>query len=151
MVASPLNIDAVRLLKQDPVAALGQLEPLLATLASEEEELRAWAADALQGIEAIPEEQSPILLVALRSECVATALWACKLMERTPSTEENQRAVVRLLDSHSATSVQQQAVKSLGGMGRLSQDILAKLDKVVSSEDPRMSRLAQRAIERNAA
>lgn len=146
-----LSLDEVKQLVTDQAAAAQQIEPLLQTLQTDEEELCAWTTDALQGIEQVSDEFADLLSSYCMHEQAKCAVWACKLIMKIQSPASLQAALCRALTEHSSLGVRQQAAAALASVASPSSDTLSALEAAAASEDPRLSRLAAQALEKNKA
>lgn len=146
-----LTLDDVKRLVSDPAAAANQIEPLLQTLQADNEELCAWSTDALQGIEQVPDEFTDLISSYCMHEQAKCAVWACKLLMKIPTPATVQEVLCKALTEHPSLGVRQQAAAALASVAGPSGDTLAALRAAANSEDPRLSRLAAQALEKNKA
>ncbi len=149
---SNFSVEQLRKLASSPKQASEQVLPLLATLESDDEELRAWACDALQVIESLPVELAPQLAALCRHPQAPVALWSSKLMVRLgKAAAEYQSALAHSLANHPDLYVRQEAAAALGKIDGLHDDTKDMLRAAAASDDPRLSRLASEALRRQQA
>jgi len=148
--ASPLALDEVKGLVENIGEATEQVESLLITLQSDDEELRAWASDALQEIDQIPKSLSLSLGRFCLHAKAPVASWACKLIGKSESAaSEQQHCIADALGTHPELGVRQQAALVLAQIPDLTTSTLSALEVAAASDDPRLSRLAMQANEKN--
>lgn len=120
---------------------------LLAVMQSEDEELRAAAADALQTIDHLATELAEPIAGQCSHPSPAVAAAACRLLTKLGDAAcDYQSAVVGCLSGHPDPSARQQAAWALGQMGLLSEHSQSALRQAASSTDPRLKRLALSAL-----
>lgn len=120
---------------------------LLAVMQSEDEELRAAAADALQTVEHLAVELAEPIAGQCMHPSPAVAAAACRLLTKLGDVAcDYQAAVVACLNGHSDLSARQQAAWALGQMGALSEHSQSALRQAATSSDPRLRRLALSAL-----
>jgi hypothetical protein len=144
-----LTLDEVKQLVRNPAAAANQVESLLTTLKAEDEELCAWTADALQAIEQVSDESLTLLAGYGMHQQARCAVWACKLLMKIQTPAEAQTVLCRALKEHSNLGVRQQAAAALASIASPNGETLAALEAAAKDEDPRLSRLAAQALEKN--
>jgi hypothetical protein len=149
MTARPLSLAEVQNLVQDPQQAVCCIESLLLTLACEDLELCAWASDALQNVRTMDPHTARRVVTYCMHEAAPTAVWACNLIGRL-GTEVScyQDTLVEALTEHPEIGVRQQAAASLGKVSGLSAVARQRLAEAAESDDPRLRRLAQTALDK---
>lgn len=122
---------------------------LVLACGDEEEQVRQWAQSALEGMG--PPDVADLgqltSLVPARSPIVG--YWATTLLGRlqeraSPATEALAKAVLAGTD----ISVRQRAAWALGEIGSAAAGAVPALKQAAADPDPRLSRLAQEALER---
>ncbi|QDV21964.1 hypothetical protein [Aureliella helgolandensis] len=150
---SPLAIEQIRSLVNDPQEAGLRTLDLLACLNDSEMELRGWACDALEVIQQIPEEIVPELLLACSHKNAGISEYSCTLLaRRANSCDAAQQAAIQqtlrtTLQTHSETAARQAAAAALGKLPTLDQESRSALQQATTSTDPRLSRLARTALD----
>jgi hypothetical protein len=142
----PLTVEELSELHRDPRASAEQLGRLLATMASEDEEERAWANDCLEQIDAPTVTQLGMLETLSSDTCAPVAGWACKLLGKSGSSQ-CESALVNALSNHANMTVRQNAALGLGRLESLTEAAKEALHKATCVEDARLKRLAQQALE----
>ncbi len=120
---------------------------LVDACADPEEQVRHWAASALEDLGPPPDADVPGLAAALGSGNADVAYWAATLLGRL--RERAAAAVVPLqtaLESSPATTVRQRAAWALGKIGRSARPATGALQQAAAADDPRLSRLARQAL-----
>lgn len=155
---SILTLDDIREIVSNPALTGTQVESLLETLAAtdgqhaEDEELRAWASDALQGVALDDLTVADRVAEYCSHSTSAAALWACKLIGRLgDASARYELQLVSALQAHPDVVVRQQAASALGKQTSLKITTIAALEEAAESSDPRLSRLARRTIDRHKA
>lgn len=153
MKIKTLTLEEVRALASNPPQAELSVVQLLETLASlPDEELSAWTSDALQSIESLSDEQAELVAGFCMHAAAPVAGWSCKLLSKaTDDPAEYQDLISDVLSRHAETSVKQQAAAALGRVADLTKKSMQVLKQAAESDDPRLSRLASVAIDRNKA
>lgn len=143
-----LPLDKLQQLAMEPEQAQTHMLSILGSLASDDEEVRAYASDCLEQIEA-PE---PAALAQLASHCTAhyapVANWACKLLGRIGTTA-CQAPLIAALNEHESIGVRQQAALALTKIADLQPGAIAALKQAALSDDPRLQRIAQQGLEKS--
>ncbi len=146
--AQTLPLDKLQQLALEPEQAQSHMLSILSSLASDDEEVRAYASDCLEQIET-PE---PAALAQLASHCTAhsapIANWACKLLGRI-GTIACQGPLTAALNEHESLGVRQQAALALAKLANLQPGTIAALKQAALSNDPRLQRVAQQALEKS--
>ena len=149
MPASELSVKEIRLLINDPSEVEAEIESLLITMASQDEEVCAWASDALHGVGYVPEEIADVISDYCLHDVAPVASWACKLIAKLGTQAKMyQNAVAEALATHPSVAVRQQAAVALGKIPGLTIETFEKLEVAAASEDPRLSRLASVVVDR---
>ncbi len=111
-----------------------------------DEEVREWAAAALEELGAPAAEDVPRLSALLASD-EPVAYWAATLLGRMEG--DGQAAVTSLvaaLRTHPAVAVRQRAAWALGKMGSAAAAATAALEEAALADDARLARLAGQAL-----
>lgn len=149
MTDKTLSLAQLQDLAKQTKQAQAKVDQVLSTLASSDEESRAWASDILCAIETLPEETGPRLLPYCEHESPVVASWACKLLVRTSNARpEWEAAVAGTLTNHADTAARTEAAVALGKLPDLSEASRQKLGEAAQSDDPRLSRMAQRTLDK---
>ena len=141
-----LSLDELRALKRDAKAVASQLDRLMSTLTSDDEELRAWASDCLELVEADGIHDLATLEAAATDIHPPVAGWACKLLGRA-AQPRSETALVAALSLHPCLTVRQHAAAALTRFTDLTEAARAALQAASQSDDPRLKRLALGALE----
>jgi HEAT repeat protein len=123
--------------------------PLVRACADPTEEVREWATAALEELGPPALSDLEALASLLDEEHSDVGYWAATLLGRLG--EEAAPAVSSLAEAVSegrAVSVRQRAAWALAEIGRRAHAALDALKQAAASDDPRLARLARRAIER---
>ncbi len=136
-----------RMVSGDEAAAPRSLA-LLATLQSLQEEIRAWACDALESIEVLPRELGSAVAEQCQNANPVVASWSCKLLKKLgPTVVEYQELLVACLTNHADVGARQQAALTLGSITKLAPESIEALTSAAQSGDPRLQRLAASALD----
>jgi HEAT repeat protein len=122
--------------------------PLVRASADEAEEVREWATAALEELGPPEAGDRDALAGLLEDDHADVGYWAATLLGRLG--REAAAAVGPLAEALSvdrATSVRQRAAWALAKIGPPAHAATDALQKAAASDDPRLARLAQRAIE----
>lgn len=144
--ADRFSVEELRRIASTPGEAGKFVIALLATLEDDDEEVRAWASDALQSIDSPPREHALMIAESCGNKQSAVAAWACKLIAKLHDVGEHQAAIARALNQHPSISTRQEAAAALGRIGNLNAASLESLRKASTSTDPRLKRLAEEAL-----
>jgi len=123
--------------------------PLVRASAAEAEEIRQWAAAALEELGPPPASDLDALASLLAGENADVGYWAATLLGRLE--HQGAPAVPALAAAVSGTPdlrVRQRAAWALGKMGPVAVTALGVLRQAAAEDNPRLARLAQRAIDR---
>jgi HEAT repeat protein len=119
---------------------------LVRSCGDSDEEVRQWAAAALEEMGAPSAGDVPAIAELAVATDADTAYWAATLLGRLgPPAVESVPVLVQVLESDAAPSVRQRAAWALGKIG--SAAAVPALQQAADSADPRLARLAQRACE----
>ncbi len=144
-----LSLEELRACTKDGRLAVSRVLDVLETLRSASQEVRAGAADALQGIDRLAAAHwAPIGPLCLDSN-VAVAYWACKMAAKVGSAHRDaEKVLLRALIDHPHLQVRQQAALGLCAMSRLDATTIATLQHLHRQEtDSRLIRCIDRALE----
>jgi HEAT repeat protein len=111
------------------------------------EEVCQWSTAALEGLGPPSPQDVETLASLLRSESPDVGYWAATLLGRLE--DQGAPAVSRLADGVSgdlSIPVRQRAAWALGKIGPRAAAAIGALEAVAAGEDPRLARLAQRAL-----
>ncbi|RMF43429.1 MAG: hypothetical protein D6753_05070 [Planctomycetota bacterium] len=147
-----LSMEELQACVADPKLAVARVVELLQTLRSESEEMRAWAADALQQIECLPAANLGAIGPLCMDSYPVVANWACKMTSRIAGARSGaEETLLRTLTLHPHVEVRQQAAKGLGHMGALHPSTLAAmqtlLERGIDQTDARLARCIRRALQ----
>ena len=134
-------------LANDPEGAAALSVELLDCVADSDEEVRNWASEALENLEA------PLAADAAKiAKCIASpendvAFWALKLLGRLGEEAKSQEAsLVAALKGDRAIQIQQNAAWALGKIGSLGSEARGMLEQAAKSSDSRLAHLASEAL-----
>ena len=122
--------------------------PLVQTCGDQEEEVREWAVAALEEMGPPPVTDMGVLASLLGGQNADGGYWAATLLGRLggdagPAVPALAAALSRSTD----VSVRQRAAWALGKIGPPATGALDALKQAADGDDPRLARLADRAIE----
>ena len=141
-----LSIETIRPLVGSPENASQHVNALLQTLASEDEEVRAWASDALAECSPIEKDWQHIAGM-IDSPNAVVAGWSCKLLGRSATCATLfQGRLANALKNHSDVGVRQMAALALRSAETINDATRVALEGAALSADPRLQRLAKRAL-----
>jgi HEAT repeat protein len=123
--------------------------PLVEACAIEDDSLREFVTAALEEIgPPLPGDVAKLAsLVSHRS--LDVAYWAATLLGRLKDHAAPAiRELVAALDAHPEVSVKQRAAWALGQIGPAASEARPALQKAAASNDPRLARVAQEALEK---
>lgn len=142
-----LSIARLKELARSPEASQQHVIAVVLTLQDEDEEVRAWACDALEEVN--PTQESAAQLAELARHVNPTiAGWSCKLLGRlAEAATPYQAAIANTLSAHASSGARQMAALALQTIPDLSKETLNALRAAAQANDARLSRLAQQAIE----
>lgn len=140
--------DAAQRLSRMGSDARGAAVPLAEAAAAEAEEVCEWAAAALEELGPPLPEDLDRLIALLGDPRGNAAYWAATLLGRL---EAEAAAAVPMLATavtdHADAAVRQRAVWALSQIGPAAADALPALEQAAAGPDPRLARLAGRAIQ----
>jgi HEAT repeat protein len=121
---------------------------LALSLADPSESVVEWSAAALEGIGSPDPCQLRELIGLLKHDSPEVGYWAATLIGRleeqgAPAAE----SLANALSGDTATNVKQRAAWALGKIGPAAEPALPALRTAAATHDPRLARLAKRAIE----
>jgi len=140
-----LSLEHLQQLVTQPELIPSQVMSVLASLASDDEEVRAYANDCLEQIEQPAEAWLPQLAPRCNDPCAPVANWACKLTGLIGSAA-CQHPLVTALRTHASIGVRQQAALSLSKTPDLQSDAIEAISAAASDNDPRLQRIAQQLL-----
>ncbi len=147
VVENSLPLANLQLLSNEPQQARQATLALVLTMNDTDEEIRAWAADALENMGVPPSDVGPQLAELARHATVPVAGWACKLLGRLGAEGNRYQAnLVATAQQHADTSVRQEAVAALGKIGQLTDCTQEALRKLEKGNDPRLKRMIATAL-----
>lgn len=129
--------------------ARGAAVPLARAAADPAEPVREWAVAALEDL-GPPDTEDAAALADLLADAPDsdTAYWAATLIGRLGADGGSAAAALTtVLQQSSAVAVRQRAAWALGRIGPAAAPARGALQEAARSEDPRLARLAARAIE----
>lgn len=146
--AQILPLATLQQLAMEPEQSQSRMMSILGSLASDDEEVRAYASDCLEQIEA----PDPEMLTQLASHCSertpSVANWACKLLGRIGSAA-CQAPLIAALKEHESIGVRQQAALALTKITDLQPEAIEALKEAALSDDRRLQRIAQQGLEQS--
>ncbi len=147
---STLSLEQLQRVAAGEESADKHVLELLESLNDGDEEVRAWASDALQTIETLPTEWASGVAEKCLDGSAPVAAAACRLLTKlAESASQHQAAIANCLRTHAEISARQQAALALGSIPELSTESLEALKQASESPDPRLKRLAIVALETN--
>lgn len=147
VVGNCVPLERLKELVADQDETNKQLIAVLLTMLDENEEVRAWASDALASVEEPSIEWAPQLAELTRHVNAPLAGWACKLLGRLGEEATRYQSYLAIaLSQHAEKSVRQLAALALKSVPNLTPDTIAALRTAASDADPRLSRLASDAL-----
>jgi HEAT repeat protein len=112
------------------------------------ESVREWATAALEGLGPPNDEDVASLTGLIRHQAADVAYWAVTLLGRAGAAAgQSAGELAGALRDHPAAAVRQRAAWALGKIGPPAAAALDELKTAAASDDPRLARLAKRAIE----
>ncbi|MEM8733189.1 MAG: hypothetical protein AAGG44_03145 [Planctomycetota bacterium] len=146
------QLHEIEALRDQPNVSGKVLGELLESLRVDDEELAAAVADICASLDFINQEDAIELLDYSIDEHPVVAASACRLLPLSfgQSPEHDQlvdKALVATLSNHEEIGVQQQAAMALSKLNTLTDEAVEALRVAAASEDARLSRLADRALE----
>ena len=140
------RLEAPRQLARAGESARGAAVPLVRAMGDEEEEVREWAASALEEMGPPSHDDVPALGELLSSKTASDVrYWAATLLGRA----QDARAVEPLIQALSSDdlAVRERAAWALGRIGPAARAAIEPLRAAASSDQARLARVASRALE----
>jgi len=123
--------------------------PLVVACGDRSEEVAQWATGALEELGPPAAADAGPLAALLDEENADVAYWAATLLGRLgPEAEGQVPSLGKALAGHPAANVRQRAAWALGRIGPGAAAVADELENAARSGDPRLARLAVRALER---
>ncbi|MFN3189779.1 MAG: HEAT repeat domain-containing protein [Aureliella sp.] len=146
------QLNEIEELHNQPERIGSALVELVESLRAGDEEIASGVADVCGTLDVVNPVDSVNLISFCNEEHPVVALWACRLLVLSlgQSSEHDavaEQAFVKALVGHRDIGVQQQAAIALGKLERKCRETVDALRVAAESEDPRLSRLAGRALE----
>ncbi|MCC9604371.1 HEAT repeat domain-containing protein [Blastopirellula sp. JC732] len=149
-----LNSDeiSVRLAACEKLAQIGPdarsaAVPLCRLTADPDESVREAAVSALETLETPAIEDASALAQLMSSSAADVRFWAATLLGRLgPSAERQAPALLAAITGDQAIPVQQKAVWAIDQIGVRTASAKAALEQAAQSTDPRLARLATKAL-----
>ena len=139
---------AAELLCRAGTAAAMAAVPLVRACADDNDQVREWAAAALEDLGPPPDDCIPQLVELVSGSHPLAAYWAVTLLGRSGQKAGVATAVLAAcLDSDCDPSVAQRAAWALGKIGPAAAAGRAALEKAAAAADPRLARLAREALD----
>lgn len=139
---------AVRDLAQRGAEAGAAAAALARCAADADDDIRAWATEALENLGPPAAEQAPALVALLGGEADA-AYWAATLLGRLSSAGSDVlAALTQALGPPFALRVRERAAWALGQLPERTPDVVQALTTAAQAAEPRLARLAQAALDR---
>lgn len=147
-MSSTLQLDEIRGLANDPHAAATRITELLDAIdVATDDEIQSWLCECFENVDVAEVEISAVARYCLQDHA-ASALWACKLIGRNADhAAKYQDALTKALNGHSDLGVRQQAAYSLRSAAPFKDETKSALAKAAQESDPRLKRLAAKALE----
>jgi HEAT repeat protein len=137
---------AENLAQQGSEAAYAASE--LTAACGDTEQVRLWAVAALEQLGSPPVSTIDSLIGLAQSEQPLIAYWAVTLLGRTgPKAKVHQQAIAELLERSNDLAVREKAAWSLGRMRADSSQTTRALKQAARSPEPRLSRVASKALQ----
>ena len=122
--------------------------PLVRACADESEDVREWVTVALEELGPPPVPDASVLATLLGNENADVGYWAATLLGRLGAEAASATPALASAVSNSVEmSVCQRAAWALGKIGPPACDALDALRQAAASSNPRLARLAQRAVD----
>jgi HEAT repeat protein len=150
--ASPADrMNAAEALARMGVKARDAAVPLVRATGDQDTRVRDWAVAALEEL-GPPRPGDLELLTALAAHAdLDIAYWSCTLLGRLKADAASAAdALSKVLATHEQLCVQERAAWALGQIGPSARSALPALEQAAQSNEPRLSRLAQQAIDATA-
>ncbi len=123
--------------------------PLVRCAGDDDEQVSEWAVGALEELGPSAPEEIPTLEQLATDANSDVAWWAVTLLGRLQSAAASAvPTLVKVLQSSSATNVQERTVWALDQIGIATDDVISALQDAQQSNSPRLARLASRTLER---
>ncbi len=149
MTGSALTVEDLQRLAKSPKDTHERISDVLLSLGSADEEVRAWASDCLSQLESLTRDGANTVKQYCEHDSAPVASWACKLLAKCESPDPQwESCICQALDHHESIAVRAEAAGALGRLENLNAQTKQSLAKAAVSENPRLSRLASRALER---
>ena len=121
--------------------------PLVRASADQSEDVREWVTAALEELGPPPVSEAPVLATLLGHASADVGYWAATLLGRLGAeAAATVPALASVVAGSLEMSVRQRAAWALGKIGPPAGDALDALRQAAASSDPRLARLAQRAV-----
>lgn len=142
------RVARLQALANDADAAAKVAVELIGCVADSDEEVRNWASEALENLEAPLASDASAIAKQIGNPADDAAFWALKLLGRLGEDAKSQEAnIAAVLKSNRAITVQQNAAWALGKIGSLSSESRSLLEKSASSADARLAQLSKQALD----
>ena len=143
-----LQLSELQYLQSHPEEITAKIDDVFETLSDTDEEVRAWAADCLQEVECLDGELATRVATLCRHEDDVVVNWACRTLGKALSVDLCQDQLREVLASHPNLGVKQSAAEALCELSEANSSTKEALREAASSSDPRLQRLAKRALEK---
>ena len=141
------RIARLQALANDPDAAAKLAVELIECVADSDEEVRNWASEALENLEAPLAADAPKIAKHIANAADDAAYWALKLLGRLGEEAQSQEAnIAAALKPGRSMNVQQNAAWALGKIGSLASETRGLLEQAATSADARLAQLAKQAL-----
>lgn len=143
----------VRLNAAEALARMGEearpaAVALVAACGDVDSEVRDWATAALEGMGPPSSDNLKPLIDLLHIDNPLVAYWAATLLGRLEDAAADAvDALVKSMRESTATEVRQRSAWALGRIGPAAKAAIPALQKAAGDRDPRLSQLAQTAID----
>lgn len=122
--------------------------PLIRSAGDADETVREWATAALEELGPPSVDDRDAVAALLTAENADIGYWAATLLGRLQRDAAPAVGVLqRVLEQSPHTIVRQRAAWALGQVGPAAAEAVSSLEQAAASEDPRLARLADRALQ----
>jgi HEAT repeat protein len=133
---------------ESPEASHDGCLTLLDAIEDDDEQVREWVSAAFEGMEAPDASAVPTLMKYLASEQSGGSYWAATLLGRLgPQASPATEALVAALLDHGSLATRERAAWAIGKIGAAAKSAIPALQQMLQSGMPRLSRLAETAIQ----
>ena len=143
---SPLKVEQLQQLANDPAATRSLIDSVLLALAGTDEEAQ-WASEALENCGTPSVATLPVLTSHIKHPAELIASWSCKLLARIGhEASAAEPLLVEALVCRTEELVREEAARALGQLGNLSTAARTALTTASITGGPRLKRLATASL-----